>query len=75
MMNSNEKAWYSTELDTRFANIFKHYLRSLNIYFEPSEAGRMVYFKCLMTEAECEIVNSFLELLREGVVNNERPTA
>ena len=74
-MSTNEKSWYSAELDSRFANLFKHYLRSLDIYFEPSEYGRMVYFKCLMTEEDCEIVNSFLELLSEGVGNNERPTA
>ena len=74
MMSSNGKAWYSAELSAPSANIFKHYLRSLNVYFEPSEAGQMVYFKCLMSEEECTLVDSFLELLRKGFDNNDRST-
>ena len=74
-MGDVTKNWYSVELDAMRSNIFKHYLHSLDIYFEPSEAGQMVYFKCHMTEEECETVNSFLELLSKGFDNDEQSTA
>lgn len=54
------KEWYSVELPRHEADILKDYLRKTGVYFEPSEAGHLVHFECLMTKGECDSVNDFL---------------
>lgn len=59
-----EKQWYSVELTNEYANLFKYYLGENDIYFEPSSAGNLIHFECLMTKEEHEMTNSFLGLIR-----------
>ncbi len=54
------KGWYNVELEPEKADVFKDYLRKARIYFEPSEAGNLVHFECLMTKEECGFVNDYL---------------
>lgn len=54
------REWYSVELPKNEADILKEYLRKAGIYYEPSEAGTLIHFECLMTKEECEFVNDFL---------------
>lgn len=55
-----DKTWYSIELSTKYAGIFKKYLRNADIYYEPSEAGSAVHFECRMSEEEYEAASNFL---------------
>lgn len=54
------RGWYSVELPQNEADILKEYLRKAGVYFEPSEAGHLIHFECLMTKEECAFVNDFL---------------
>lgn len=63
------KEWYNVELPVQYVNLFKHYLREHDIYFEPSEADYLIHLSCHMTEEERELADEFLRLIR-GVVNN-----
>lgn len=64
-----DKTWYSIDLFKRHTGPLKTYLRESGIYFEPSEMGPLVHFECLMTESECEQVNSFLDSYFESIKN------
>ena len=55
-----DKSWYSIELPNAEAEMLKDYLRKACVYFEPSEAGHLVHFECLMTKEECEFTNDYL---------------
>lgn len=69
------KNWYNVELPKPHADMLKDYLRKACIYFEPSEAGHLVHFECLMTKEECTFVNDFLyKVVTKGAVQNEQPT-
>lgn len=66
MLDAN-KVWYSVELTVLEADLLKEYLRKRNIYFEPSSAGPLVHFSCLMDQTECNKVNEFLLKYVRGV--------
>ena len=55
------REWYSVELPITEADMLKDYLRKACVYFEPSEAGHLVHFECLMTKEECDLVNKYLK--------------
>lgn len=55
------KTWYNVELPKAQADILKDYLHKMGVYYEPSDAGPVIHFECLMTKEECEIVNEFLQ--------------
>ena len=60
MMNEPIKTWCSIELNDDNAEIFRHYLKENDIYFEPSGCYELVHFECLMTNDECKAANEFL---------------
>lgn len=62
-MMDDKKRWYNVELQERQAELFKAYLRCQEIYFEPSSAGNLVHFQCLMDADEKYFTNLFLRSL------------
>ena len=69
---SIDKAWYSIELPKDEADILKEYFRKACVYFEPSEAGHLVHFECLMTKEECTFTNDYLRKnIKQGDCNND----
>lgn len=59
-MSNAIREWYSVELPMIESTMLKDYLRKAGVYFEPSEAGHLIHFECLMTREECELVNDYL---------------
>lgn len=55
--------WYNVELTQKKAEEFKDWLRCQNIYFEPSSAGPLVHFECLMNPFQKGCTNMFLKEL------------
>ena len=61
MIAQYERDWYGTELTKEGAELFKLYLLQNDIYFEASEAGNLIHFKCFMTEEELYSADEWLE--------------
>lgn len=61
-----DRKWYNVELPIDKADCLKQYLKSHNIYFEPSSAGNLIHFECYMTDDERELVNDFLKRIERG---------
>jgi len=58
------RKWVSTELKGTDIGRFKEYCRDMHINFEMSEAGYgYTHFECLMTDAEMEDANKFIDLM------------
>lgn len=55
--------WYSVELTQQKAEEFKDWLRTQRIYFEPSSAGPLVHFECLMNPFHKGCADRFLKEL------------
>ena len=62
---SGDYRWYNVELIVEKADRFKDWLREQNIYFEPSSAGNLIHFECLMTLIQRDRTNEFLKELEE----------
>lgn len=60
---SGDFRWYNVELTPQKAEEFKDWLRGQNIYFEPSSAGPLVHFECLMNPFQRDCTNVFLKEL------------
>lgn len=58
---SLDRAWYGVNMSSEKANIFKDYLREHDIQFEPSSAFNQIHIECLMTEAEAEAFNKWID--------------
>ena len=56
-----DKKWYNVELPIDKTDDLKQYLKSHDIYFEPSSAGNLIHFECYMTNIERDLVNDYLE--------------
>lgn len=60
---SGDFRWYNVELSKEKAEEFKYWLRGENIYFEPSSAGNLIHFECLMNPFLRDCANTFLQSL------------
>lgn len=43
------------------AELFTKYLKEHDLYFEPSEKGRLIHFECIMSDEEMAAANKWLE--------------
>lgn len=60
----SKRKWVNTELKGTDTGRFREYCRDMHINFETSEAGYgYTHFECLMTDAEMEDANKFIDLM------------
>lgn len=57
------KQWYNVELNHEDAKKLKFFLKSNNIYFEPSSCYNLIHFEIKLDEAGKKLVDEFLETL------------
>lgn len=55
------REWYGIDLSRAQADLLKEHLKHRGIYFEPSEAYYQIHLEILMTEAEANLVNEYIE--------------
>ena len=60
------KEAYNIELSKDKADDLKRYLKGHHIYFEPSEAGHLVYIVCHLNDIELDLVNEYLARKERG---------
>lgn len=62
-MNTNDKKYYSVELNKVEADAYRTFLKINNIYYEPSQCGDLIHFEVLCSPAECDKCNEFLDTI------------
>lgn len=55
-----ERRYYSVELNKEDAEKLKAFLKSKEIYFEPSSCYNLIHFEVKVNEAELKMVDDFL---------------
>lgn len=59
-MESNRE-WYSINLSKNNAEDLKEFLYEHDIYYEPSSAGNLIHFECLMNQEEYDLVIEYFK--------------
>lgn len=67
MIMEPTRLWCGVEFDKTTGELFKEFLRTWNITFEPSEAGSLVHFEVCVNEVELDMINSWIDdIFKEG---------
>lgn len=58
-----QKNFYNTELTPEKAEELKVFLRTNNVYFEPSACYNLIHFEILADAEELQKINAFLDTI------------